>query len=864
MIARSNLPVPVSLPRLCMGRRLVASRGVLAAVAVLIFAALSAPASAQSAFGPEQRVSNIAGPSISPRLAAGSAADNLLHAVWSEFAASGSQQILYSRSTNNGDSWSPPTPLSVAPAPGTAVVPAIAANGNRVIVTWTDSIVVGDIYFRVSNDGGVTWKAAPQALYPAGGYSRPSGALVDSVGRIHVAWFDSRNTGYGQTYHTMSCDDGGTWSPLQRVNQHDGVVDNEAPRLAEGADGTIYMLYRGSRDGNPQRGWPPFDHYLLRSTAAACGSGVTWLYPSQKVSRGLPEEMGNTYGGQIVPGQNGRMHIAYWNETRGNNVVYRGGVPKPAAGTPTVPGFGRAVDASRFGLNHLQFDLNTADVGGIGLGEDTSGVTHMVFAENHHVNSGFQVGALWYARSVDNGASFEARQQASTGIEATEAHGLYHSGRFHMIWADFRDGNQGAEIYYRYIGTVAAPTMPGNATITINPYGALTVQGGTLSGNTISNLQPNAVIQLGPQAGTAGSFVELHFQGISVGAGKSLSVRSGAAGQKVILYNADGSATIIGGALQGVGGNGVTAPELYLHNPNGITVNAGGVVDSPGGLTVDTLGASPYVGQPLVNHGVLDGGPRLRLLGARINGGGANKGNDVFLSTFGNINNPVNGAHFLANGLQVYPGSGTAIALTLNDYGSAPQVFNVMGNGNVTVKMPSAWPAGDSTLRNNAPVPMGGTRPAGTPEPPFGGGSMIVQATGSLTLSGGVSNDFVFAGGLVFKAGGTLDVNGVLVNQGWTNVGRTFQGVYFESPNIVSPAGNIRVLSNNLNWVNFSTMPHAPVRTWQLVTGTDGSAQYVPSDAVAPHLNTYSILSETAADGGCWLCITSMAPVNMQ
>src|SRR4029079_16601558 len=175
--------------------------------------------------------------------------------------------------------------------------------------------------YRVSIDGGASWNGPPRALYPAGGYSRPSGALVDSQGRVHIAWFDSRGTGYGQTYHTMSCDNGGTWSPLQRVNQSDGVVDNESPRLAEGPDGTIYMLYRGSRDGSPQGGWTPFDHYLLRSTAVACGAGVTWLYPSQKVSRGLPEDLGNTYGGQIVAGQNGRRHIPYWRQNSGNKLV---------------------------------------------------------------------------------------------------------------------------------------------------------------------------------------------------------------------------------------------------------------------------------------------------------------------------------------------------------------------------------------------------------------------------------------------------------------------------------------------------------------------------------------------------------------
>ncbi len=174
-------------------------------------------------FGPEVRISNITGPSISPKLAASNAADNLLHAVWSEYPVSGTQQIYYSRSTDNGNTWSSPAPISSAPAPVTAVVPVIAASSSKIVVTWTDSIVSGDLWYRISIDGGQTWVNAPQSLYPAGGYSRPSGALVDSLGRIHVAWFDTGGVGYGQTYHTMSCDNGATWSPLQQVNSFDGV-----------------------------------------------------------------------------------------------------------------------------------------------------------------------------------------------------------------------------------------------------------------------------------------------------------------------------------------------------------------------------------------------------------------------------------------------------------------------------------------------------------------------------------------------------------------------------------------------------------------------------------------------------------------
>ena len=411
---------------------------------------------------------------------------------------------------------------------------------------------------------------------------------------------------------------------------------------------------------------------------------------------------------------------------------------------------------------------------------------------------------------------------------------------------------------------VVQPTMPGIATVVSNPYGPLGVQGGTLNGNTISDLQGNAVIQLGGTAGSAGSSAEFDFQGFNVGAGKTLTIRSGAPGQTVQLKNVDATASSISGLLQAQGGNGGPAPGLALKNPNGISVNAGGSVSAVAGLLLDTFGATWTAGQILLNNGLIDGGSALQLNSGRVTGSGAFKGDIVGVATYGNVNNPVNGAHFLGNGLQLYPSSGDTVELILNAYGSSPQVLNFLVNGNASVWMPSAWPAGWSAPANNLPVPPSGSRPPGTPDPGFGGGSMIVQATGTLNLANGGTSDFVFPGGIVLKAGGDLNLNGVVVNNGWTASGKSFQGVFFESPNIVSDAGNIQVLTNNFNWVNFSTRPHASVRTWQLVPAGDGSLTYVTADTIAPHLNTFSVLVDAGATGACWLCLVNTTPINMQ
>jgi hypothetical protein len=280
-------------------------------------------------------------------------------------------------------------------------------------------------------------------------------------------------------------------------------------------------------------------------------------------------------------------------------------------------------------------------------------------------------------------------------------------------------------------------------------------------------------------------------------------------------------------------------------------------VSAPSGLTMDTLDPGWATGQALVNDGILDGGSGLQLFAAKVNGGGAFKGNAMIIATFGNLNNPVNGNHFVANALQLFPGSGNSVDLTLAGYGTSPQVVNVLINGNATLGMPSAWPNGSSLPPNNRPVLPGEARPAGVPDPAYGGGSMIIQATGALALQGGASGDFVFPGGIVLKSGGPLDVKGTVLDNGWTTTGAAFQGVFLEAPSITdsSAAARVFVRTNNLNWANFSARPLVPVSTWTLQRMGDGTAVFQGAEGVAPHLNFYQIITEAGAAGLCHVCL---------
>src|SRR4030095_11116148 len=101
-------------------------------------------------------ISNIAGPSINPAIAA---VGNNVYVVWSENFDAGSGykgDIYFSRSIDNGNTFSATIALTSTPARND-IVPMIAAGGSQVHVFWTDSGSVGELLYRRSTDGGATF-----------------------------------------------------------------------------------------------------------------------------------------------------------------------------------------------------------------------------------------------------------------------------------------------------------------------------------------------------------------------------------------------------------------------------------------------------------------------------------------------------------------------------------------------------------------------------------------------------------------------------------------------------------------------------------------------------------------------------------
>ena len=407
--------------------------GVVAAIVIAY-----ASNSAASTWGAEARLTSSVGHSLAPRLVT---YNGVVHVVWFDYVGAGSDpEVLYARSTDNGTTWSAPVDLSANGA-RPDIDPAIAVVESGVYVVWIWDFSSVEVYLIRSLDNGATW-LPEQQLTNATGASRAGNIVVDGGGALHVVYYDNR-LGHSNVYHRQSCDHGFSWTAEQNVTVNDGVVDNEVPRLASGQDGNLYLTFRSSREGSPQGGWPPNQIYLLRAAPAACPGNPAWLYPAQRVTRGLPDEYSDAYSPEIAASASGALHIAFWDQLSGNDIGYRRLSP--------ASGFEPMRRLANLGPNHAQAGSTNAEAGNLGIAEDNLGTLQLLFAENAGVMDSISYGRLFYRSSADGGATWSSVGQVGTTTSAAMPKFVYGRGRVHAAWTDFRDNNVGGEIYYRYL-----------------------------------------------------------------------------------------------------------------------------------------------------------------------------------------------------------------------------------------------------------------------------------------------------------------------------------------------------------------------------------------------------------------------------
>lgn len=195
------------------------------------------------------------------------------------------KQIIYSRSTDSGRTFS--KPVDIDPGNQSTFRPPILAadpDSSNLYMTWhshaeannTGAAFQGDlnVFFRASPDGGKTW-GERRVLNddPIRANQFEPGISVAPNGRVDVAWFDFRNSptgpavargqdderGFSDTFYTSSSDGGRTWMTNVRVSDRSadrslGVWSNGfSSRFNVGVASTndsVHFAWQDSRNGS--------------------------------------------------------------------------------------------------------------------------------------------------------------------------------------------------------------------------------------------------------------------------------------------------------------------------------------------------------------------------------------------------------------------------------------------------------------------------------------------------------------------------------------------------------------------------------------------------------------------------------------
>lgn len=217
---------------------------------------------------------------------------NNVHAVW----IVDGKDLYYARSSDNGGAWW--DTLLVADSAADA---SIAVSGSNVHVAWTNPLI--EIRYNHSANNGTTWGAQARVDHSTTAAYAPSIAAEDDS--VHLVWMDDRDGGSSIIYYNQSLDNGATWQGTDTRLVDGAVTDpTSLPSVAvSGSD--VYTTWIDTR-GTPQAIY--FDH--------SADNGATWMADENLTGAAL-----DPYNPSLaVWGTN--LHVVWYDEAGADPEVY--------------------------------------------------------------------------------------------------------------------------------------------------------------------------------------------------------------------------------------------------------------------------------------------------------------------------------------------------------------------------------------------------------------------------------------------------------------------------------------------------------------------------------------------------------------
>jgi len=198
--------------------------------------------------------------------------DGTIHVVWNAIVSDeergervdfrgggemGAFNIWYTRSTDGGETFSTPLPITDNDA---SVFASVATYGNHVHIIYIDALNFPCAAYKVvtSDNGGLDFGDAVQVN--TGGCEGPFNfeglvnMTVASDGTLHAVWVDGRRVdGNGDIFTARSTDNGQSFGANVMVNplESEGVnAQQYYPSIAADGNGNVYVSYSDKRLGN--------------------------------------------------------------------------------------------------------------------------------------------------------------------------------------------------------------------------------------------------------------------------------------------------------------------------------------------------------------------------------------------------------------------------------------------------------------------------------------------------------------------------------------------------------------------------------------------------------------------------------------
>jgi hypothetical protein len=363
---------------------------------LFVVASFIPPAYSSIAFNPKVNASMIDNAVSSQQIAVLGSNSSL---IWVN-NTSGTGEVSFARSTNNGVSYSAAIDISHTLNDSSNV--QISASGNDVYVIWQELNVNHQIYFTRSTDNGLSFSPPQNLTSPLTDSSAPQ--IAASGNDVYAVWQDNINN---QIFSIRSTNNGGSFTVQQNLTSP--LVVSSAPQIVASGN-NVYAAW--------QEGTSPSGEILF--------SGSTNNGASFSITQNLSNNAGDSINQQLTA--SGTNVYAVWQDhDPGTNQIFtRTSTDNGASFSGT-----QQISSTVGDSNNPQITTSNSNVYVVWYGDPGSGTPE-----------------IYFARSTNNGASYATSINLSSNSGNSLFPKIASSGsNVYVTWED--DTTANLEIFFK-------------------------------------------------------------------------------------------------------------------------------------------------------------------------------------------------------------------------------------------------------------------------------------------------------------------------------------------------------------------------------------------------------------------------------